>query len=262
MTNRTAAGDRLADTHVEEFRRSGVVKVEQVISTEEAGAYREVVQGLMGPTPEGERQRYGKTFHQYVDVWRDDERMRGLTTNRRIGEYAEQLAGVPLRLWHDHILTKPPAKAEPTAFHQDQMKWPFANPRQTLSAWIALQDTSVEMGCMTFLSGSHRLTDLPDIGTADHSGWTEANPELQWWPRITLPLKAGDCTFHNGMTMHAAGANLTDEWRIAHVVIFVDRDAPYSGAPHVVTDPMALEQGQQMPDEQFPPVSVFPQHAG
>jgi hypothetical protein len=59
------------------------------------------------------------------------------------------------------------------------------------------------------------------------------------------------------MIMHAAGANLTDEWRVAHVIIFADRAAPYSGKRHLVTDPLNLEAGQQMPDDLFPPISTF-----
>ena len=58
------------------------------------------------------------------------------------------------------------------------------------------------------------------------------------------------------MIMHAAGANLTEEWRVAHVIIFADRKAVYSGQPHVVTDPLNLQAGQQMPDELFPPITA------
>ena len=190
----------------DDYRRNGIVKVEQLISRAQAAHYREATLALLASTPEGGSARYGHTFHQYVDVWRDDETLRGLTLHPRIGAIAEQLAGIPMRLWHDHTLAKEPAKAAPTAFHQDQMKWPFAAPRHTLSAWIALQDTPVER------------------------------------------------TFHHGMIMHAAGANTTEDWRVAHVIIFADRAAVYSGQDHLVTDPLALRAGDAFPDELFPPV--------
>ena len=72
--------------------------------------------------PHGGSARYGKIFHQYVDVWRDSEVLRELTLHPRVGAIAEKLARMPMRLWHDHTLAKEPSKAEPTAFHQDQMK--------------------------------------------------------------------------------------------------------------------------------------------
>ena len=238
----------------DDYRRNGIVKVEQLISRAQAAHYREATLALLASTPEGGSARYGHTFHQYVDVWRDDETLRGLTLHPRIGAIAEQLAGIPMRLWHDHTLAKEPAKAAPTAFHQDQMKWPFAAPRHTLSAWIALQDTPVERGCMSFLPGSHQLADLPNIGTADQGRWKREMPALEWWPRMTVPLQAGDCTFHHGMIMHAAGPNTTEDWRVAHVIIFADRAAAYSGQDHLVTDPLSLRAGDAFPDELFPPV--------
>lgn len=247
----------LSQAVLDEYQKNGIVKVEQVISAAEAAHYREATLALLQSTPQDGPVRQGKVFHQYVDVWRDDPTLRRLTLHPKIGAVAERLARIPLRLWHDHTLAKEPAKAGPTAFHQDQMKWPFERPRHTLSAWIALQDTPVERGCMSFLPGSHRLQDLPNIGTNDQERWKTERPDLEWWPRLTVPLKAGDCTFHHGMIMHAAGANLTDDWRVAHVVIFADRDAPYSGQPHVVTDPLQLEPGRPLPDDLFPPVRAF-----
>lgn len=244
----------ISEQVLDEYQRNGIVKVEQVISREEAAHYREVTLALLESTPQGGSANYGKIFHQYVDVWRDNDMLRLLTLHPKVGAIAEKLAGMPMRLWHDHTLAKQPSKAQPTAFHQDQMKWPFAKPRHTLSAWIALQDTPVERGCMSFIAGSHKVEGLPNIGTGDQERWKAEKPDLEWWPRLTVPLKAGDCTFHNGMIMHAAGANLTAEWRVAHVIIFADRQAVYSGQKHVVTDPLNLTAGQRLPDDRFPPV--------
>ena len=107
---------------------------------------------------------------------------------------------------------------------------------------------------MSFLPGSHHREGLPNIGTADQGRWKIEAPDLAWQPQLIVPLQAGDCTFHHGMIMHAAGPNLTEEWRVAHVVIFVDRDACYSGQEHLVTDPLELVAGQLLPDALFPPV--------
>ena len=247
----------ISEQMLDEYRRNGIIKVEQVISREEAARYREVTLQLLESAPKGGPVTYAEAFHQYVDVWRDNDLLQLLTLHPKVGAIAEQLAGIPMRLWHDHTLAKEPSKAQPTAFHQDQIKWPFAKPRHTLSAWIALQDTPVERGCMSFIVGSHEVEDLPNIGTGDQERWKVEKPDLEWWPRLTVPLKAGDCTFHNGMIMHAAGANLTEEWRVAHVVILVDREAVYSGQKHVVTDSLGLEAGQRMPDDRFPPVEKY-----
>ena len=79
-------------------------------------------------------------------------------------------------------------------------------------------------------------------------------PELEWDERVTVPLRAGDCTFHHSRCAHMATPNDTDQPRIAHVVISMDATTTYTGARHVVTDPLGLQAGQVMEHEMFPRV--------
>jgi len=195
-------------------------------------------------------------FQQLVNVWREDETLRGLTLDARIGGIAGQLAGGPLRLWHDQLLIKTPRNGAATHWHQDQPYWPHAGSSHPISMWIALCDVPVEKGCMTFLPGSHRRTDLAAQNLASATSLFEICPDLQWESRVTLPLRAGDCTFHHGRCAHSATPNLTDEARIAHVVIWMDAQTTYTGAPHVVTQPLSLEIGEPLGGELFPRVGA------
>jgi ectoine hydroxylase-related dioxygenase (phytanoyl-CoA dioxygenase family) len=170
-----------------------------------------------------------KPFIKKNNIWCQDEIMRELTFHPNLTAMATRLAGTKLRIWHDHILAKMPELSAPTALHQDLVKWPYDQKSMVLSAWISLQDTTVEMGCMSFLSGSHKSMDVRDIHTSDQEGWKKKTPDLQCWPRLAIPLQVGDCTFHHGMTFYSAGANLSERWRVAHVAIFVDASAAYNG---------------------------------
>ena len=93
---------------------------------------------------------------------------------------------------------------------------------------------------------------MKDIATSDQDGWKREIPALEWSPTLTIPLRAGDATFHHGMTFHRAGTNQTDQWRAAHVIIFINADATYTGRRHIVTDPLNLEVGSLPPDDVFP----------
>ena len=53
----------ISQQRLDEYRRNGIVKVEQLISREEAARYRTA-------TPTGGAAHYSKVFHQYVDTWR------------------------------------------------------------------------------------------------------------------------------------------------------------------------------------------------
>jgi ectoine hydroxylase-related dioxygenase (phytanoyl-CoA dioxygenase family) len=74
---------------------------------------------------------------------------------------------------------------------------------------------------------------------------------------VTIPLRAGDCTFHHARCAHMATPNYTDDPRVAHIVIFIDAAATYVKQPHVVTDPLGLQEGQVIEGELFPRVADF-----
>ncbi len=193
-------------------------------------------------------------FNQTVNVWTQNEIIRELTLNPRIGAIASRLAGVPLRIWHDHTLIKPPVKSAPTEFHQDGPYWPHMNKGNSLSVWIALVDVPVERGCMTFIPGSHLRRDLRPQDLTNSRDLLNLYPELTWFPRVTVPLHAGDCTLHHSYLAHMANANMTDVPRVAHIIIYMDADTTYNGKPHVITDPLNLKAGDPLDGDLFPKV--------
>ncbi len=245
---RTTA-DNLGEEAVEYYRRNGFVRVPRVLAPDEVREFHDAAIALSKRT---ESLHKGAIFTQLVNAWREDEVLRRLTLHPNLASIAERLAGVPLRLWHDQTLIKQPHNQRPTEFHQDQPYWPHADSPSSLSAWVALCDVPVERGCMTFIPGSFRRTELRAQNLADPRSLFEVCPDLEWDERVTLPLRAGDCTFHHSRTAHMANANVTDEPRVAHVVIYMDATTRYTGQPHVVTDPLDLKAGQVLEGEMFP----------
>jgi ectoine hydroxylase-related dioxygenase (phytanoyl-CoA dioxygenase family) len=181
--------------------------------------------------------------------------MRRLTLHPNVGAIAQRLAGLPLRLWHDQILIKPARKSAPTEYHQDQPFWPHARASHQISAWIALVDVPVERGCMTFIPGSHSRTNLPAQDLTDAHDLFRKSPDLIWEQRVTVPLRAGDCTFHHALCAHMATPNLTDEPRVAHIIIYMDASTIYRAMPHPVTDPLGLHDGQPLDGPLFPAIN-------
>ncbi len=242
----------LTDDQIEGYRRDGYIHVPGVLSPEEVDRYREAAARAYDELTSLDESN--QMFRQIVNVWKSDPVLRELTLHQGLATLATQLAGVPLRLWHDQLLIKKPHNATPTEFHQDAPYWPHANARHQLSAWVALVDVPVERGCMTFIPGSHQRHDIRAIDLTDSHDLFAAAPDLAYQQRVTVPLRAGDCTFHNGYLAHTANSNDTDEFRYAMVDIYVDADVTYSGKSHVCTNGMGLEVGDHLPDEAFPPL--------
>jgi len=254
----SSSGSPLPDEVVLSYRRNGFVQVRGVLTPTEVARYAAAAaevyahgQALQPDDP---------TFKQVLNVWQYDQVLKDLTFHRGLAEAATQLAGIPLRLWHDHLLMKAPHNHAATEYHQDAPYWPHDNSRHCLSAWVALVDVPLERGCMSFIPGQQDRRDIRPVDLTDKTDLFEAAEDLIYHPRVTIPLRAGDVTFHNGYTPHTANPNDTDDVRLAHVVIYVDRDLTYNGKPHVCTDPLHLDAGQTLPDDAFPPLpdDAFP----
>ncbi len=246
--------ETLNDDLIQSYRSQGFVRIPGIISKEEAAEFYELALAAM---KREEAYNDGPVFTQIVNVWQKDDPLKRLTLHANVAGVAERLAGVSLRLWHDHLLIKQPHNNAPTEFHQDQPYWPHANSPNSLSAWIALCDVPVERGCMTFIPGSHQRTDLERQNLRDPEDLLNKAPDFRWQPRVTLPLQAGDCTFHHSRCAHMAGANLTDDPRVAHVIIYMDATTTFVNKPHVVTNPLNLSEGQLLAGDLFPKLPLY-----
>jgi phytanoyl-CoA hydroxylase len=251
FTSDVDAGGAVPDDLVTAYREHGFVRVRGVLDPARVERFRTGAEAFLSAHRSESLEKRG-AFTQLVNVWQRDEELRALTFDARLGRIAEHLAGFPLRLWHDQMLVKEPHNEVATEFHQDRPYWPHAGDRLPLSAWIALVDVPPERGCMTFLPGTQHRTGLRPQDLHREDDLFALDPSLRWVPRVTVPLRAGDCTFHSGYTGHMALPNRTDQARLAHVVIYMDEATTYSGAEHIVTDPLGLAAGDRLDGDTFP----------
>ena len=77
----------------------------------------------------------------------------------RLGRFAATLADIEgIRIWHDQALIKEPL-ANPTSFHRDVPYWSFDS-HEAISLWVALDDATLENGCLYIMPGTQSLTDF------------------------------------------------------------------------------------------------------
>ena len=74
-------------------------------------------------------------------------------------DIVEQLIGPDIILWASTVFCKPAREGLEVPWHQDGQYWPI-RPRATVTMWIALDDSTVENGCMRVIPGSHRMGDF------------------------------------------------------------------------------------------------------
>jgi phytanoyl-CoA hydroxylase len=235
------------------YRENGYLLVENFLDAAELDLWREAVTaaieerggrklpGSNAKTGEDdginkESDYYGKVFDQLVNLWQTNEQMRTLMLSPVIGRMVAQLAGWEgTRIWHDQALIKRPW-ANPTSWHLDTPFWSFSD-RRAMSIWIALDDATLENGCLYFIPGSCHSTcfENPGIGK-NMDAIFDFYPQLRQSPSVAVPMKAGSCSFHNGLTVHGAGANMTNGFRRAMTCAFMPDGAVFNGNKNILTD--------------------------
>jgi phytanoyl-CoA hydroxylase len=167
-------------------------------------------------------------FTQRMNLRRVSTAVKALVEDPSIGRLVADLEGIDaVRIYLDQALVKEPYGA-PTPYHLDLPWWPFET-NHACTIWVALDDATVENGCLYFVPGSHRVvvTHRSDLGP-DLGAVFAAHPEVQRVP-IPCPVPADGCTFHTARTIHGAGANMTPGRRRAMTVAFMPDGMRFNG---------------------------------
>jgi len=179
---------------------------------------------------------FSKVFDQLINLWQTNKNVATLMLDERIGKMAATLAGTDgIRIWHDQALFKKPW-ANPTSWHLDTPFWSFSDKR-ALSIWVALDDATAENGCLYFIPGSHKETTFENKGIGKNmDGIFSVYPQFKNRKPIASKIKAGSCSFHNGLTIHGAGANMTNGYRRAMTCAYMPDGCTFNGQQNILSE--------------------------
>lgn len=145
---------------------------------------------------------------------RYDEVFFAHAANPKILDVVESLIGPDIKLFGSQCFMKPPGGiAKP--YHQDSAYFPV-EPREIVTCWTALDDATVENGCLWVIPGSHR-GDLLDHDqpwqVGDRVDMQVRDEQVDFSREVPNRLSAGSCSFHHSMLLHRSGANQTESSR-------------------------------------------------
>ena len=219
----------LTQAQIAFYEQNRFIKLKQVLNAETIDYFNEVISeqvSVMNQEQSAleERSTYGKAFLQLFNLWREHDLIKELVFSKRLGQLASELMQVNgVRLYHDQALFKE-AGGGITPWHADQYYWPLSSDK-TVTAWIPLQATPLEMGPLEFSAGSHAIVDGRELEIGD-----ESEEKIQKTLRVTdfehviEAFDIGEISFHSGWIFHRAGANITDQMRKVMTVIYMDKD--------------------------------------
>jgi phytanoyl-CoA hydroxylase len=260
----------ISQQQVDEFKANGFVKGGKVLSDSETAALRarleDVLEGRSAKAPEAKRNLLGdgseRVVIQVVNIWEADDLFREHLYNPRICEIVSRLMGSDVvRVWHDQIQVKPPRVGGATSWHQDHPYWPIIQPADLVSAWVALEDATVENGCMRMVPRSHLWGPHKGgtIGTDPES--FDPMPDMSLVPAgetvevVPCEVMAGEVMFHHCLTWHGSPPNSSERPRPAIAVHFMPAWTRYEPAgTHLVEHRITVHPGEILEGEYFPMV--------
>tara|TARA_B100001758_G_C18325020_1_gene565375 strand:+ start:151 stop:1002 length:852 start_codon:yes stop_codon:yes gene_type:complete len=243
------------------FNDEGFIVIRDVFEPSEIEFYREVVKEAIKERKQfderalEDKSEYEKSFTQCQNLWEDYIDIRKLTFDQRICKIASELLDVDaIRLWHDQALVKESGGRE-TDPHHDQPYWPIKEAK-TITAWIPLCDVDETNGQLGFYPGSHKLADKKFIdifsGKVNEKEFLETS-NLKSDEISYQELKAGDVSFHHGLTFHRAKPNLSNKDRIVHTAIFfADGSTRGDDKFHFSVDRPEIKVGQKIESDVTP----------
>jgi ectoine hydroxylase-related dioxygenase (phytanoyl-CoA dioxygenase family) len=122
---------------------------------------------------------------------------------------------------------------------------------------VALDDATLQNGCLYFIPGSHKTARMETPGIGENIGdLFRFYPDWGKMEAVAAPMKAGSCSFHNGLTAHGAGANMTPGFRRAMTCAYMPDDSTFNGQQNILPPEKfeKLKIGDSLNDDEQSPL--------
>jgi ectoine hydroxylase-related dioxygenase (phytanoyl-CoA dioxygenase family) len=257
---------RLTDNQVAFFHEHGYLSGVKVLDAAQIASLRSELETFFDPDHEGRDLWYEYHTNESTDpdrvlfhalgAWRVGRAFHDLLWHPAVTVPASQLLDGGVRFWHDQLFCKPARHGGVVAWHQDYSYWTRTKPLAHLTMWIALDDATVDNGCVKYVPGSHRWPLLPMTTLAgdlegirallnDEQNAAFDNP-------VPAELKAGYATFHHAKTLHGSDANSTDQPRRATVINMVQDGVCSDSDEPLLTGVPPIPKGEPLAGRFFP----------
>ena len=200
----------LTKEQIEQYHDQGFISPIRVISEQEALSIKNELEQVEAEFPEEINAENRNNLHlsfAFLDK---------LAHNKIIVDAIEDLIGPNISLWASVMFIKEPSSKHYVSWHQDatymgldSMNFP--------TPWIALSPSNKETGCMTMISGSHKLKIQEHEDTFAENNILTRGQVIQNVDEsraVDLILEPGEMSIHHGAVIHGSQPNKGSQRRI------------------------------------------------
>lgn len=147
----------------------------------------------------------------------------------QLAELTRSLGMVDPVIIQSMYIFKPPRIGGEVICHQDST-YIYTEPESCTGFWFALEDATVDNGCMYFIPGQHKgPLKARNYRVDENTLHTEVLDASPWPEHLKLPAeaKAGTLVIFDGRTPHLSCANRSDKSRHAYTLHSIDRNCHY-----------------------------------
>jgi non-heme Fe2+,alpha-ketoglutarate-dependent halogenase len=200
----------LTKDQIEHYHDEGFISPIRVISEKNALSIKTQLEDVESKYPEEINSESRNNLHLSF-VFLD-----ALAHNNTLLDAIEDLIGPDIALWASVMFIKEPSSKQFVSWHQDAT-YMGLNSFEFPTPWIALSPSNLETGCMSMISGSHKLAIQKHEDTyADNNILTrgQAIKNVDQSKAVDLILRPGEMSIHHGAIIHGSQPNNSNQRRI------------------------------------------------
>lgn len=216
----------LSETQLSAYRGSGHLTVPNVFTAaemddaiEDAKAWGEQVLGGLG---EDERKWYldagvaKQVLRKLDNPAYHRPAFQRLARDPRLVSLVESIIGPGVTVYFSQIFFKPPEGGGPKPVHQDNYYFGPKDRDEMVTAWVALDEATVENGCLYYGEGTNLGPVVPHTAPQGEPFNLLIPEDVAARQAMTpAPVPKGGVSFHHGNTYHQSGRNTSSRWRRA-----------------------------------------------
>lgn len=205
--------------HVRQYQNEGYTIIPELLSDRELAETTEIVNRYVEQeTAKGRRPEHLDMPHL------QEPALLGVCSQKTVLDAVEKFIGPNIVLFASHIICKAKGDGLEVPWHQDGIYWDL-EPMNVITLWLAVDESSVENGCMKVVPGTEALGPLEHVEMENaqtkvlHRGIPADKFDASKVVNCEIPR--GGCSMHSPYLIHGSLPNTSTKRRCGYTMRFM-----------------------------------------